>query len=112
MKRHVRVAYAFAGVSAASVKLPPEAQPNFDGLKAAGFVSNALWEVTSKTRARYAYFQPGMLFTQMLTAQAFLSSQPSNAMDQSSDNLAPLFVLPFVPEPQLRPGLKFIFEDT
>mmetsp|Transcript_8258 Transcript_8258/g.19419 ORF Transcript_8258/g.19419 Transcript_8258/m.19419 type:complete len:1179 (+) Transcript_8258:90-3626(+) len=65
-----------AGVSAASVKLPPEAQPNFDGLK------------------------------------AFLSSQPSNAMDQSSDNLAPLFVLPFVPEPQLRPGLKFIFEES
>mmetsp|Transcript_17634 Transcript_17634/g.31882 ORF Transcript_17634/g.31882 Transcript_17634/m.31882 type:complete len:1185 (-) Transcript_17634:219-3773(-) len=64
------------GANIATVKLPPEAQPNFDGLK------------------------------------AFLSSQPSNAMDQSSDNLAPLFVLPFVPEPQQRPGLKFIFEES
>mmetsp|Transcript_8322 Transcript_8322/g.18624 ORF Transcript_8322/g.18624 Transcript_8322/m.18624 type:complete len:1233 (+) Transcript_8322:154-3852(+) len=44
--------------------------------------------------------------------KAFLASQPSNNMDQSGDNLAALFVLPFVPDPHLRPGLKFIFEDA
>ncbi|CAE8614209.1 unnamed protein product [Polarella glacialis] len=43
--------------------------------------------------------------------KAFLSAQTAVApLDASAESLAPLFALPFVPKPQEKPALRFIFE--
>lgn len=43
--------------------------------------------------------------------KAFLASHPATALEESSESLANLFALPFVPQPHKNPGLKFVFED-
>lgn len=42
----------------------------------------------------------------------FISSHPAANLDDTAESLAPLFALPFVPQPHTRPGFKFIFEDA
>lgn len=44
--------------------------------------------------------------------KVFLAAHPAAALDESSETLAPLFALPFVPRPRQNPGLKFVFEEA
>lgn len=44
--------------------------------------------------------------------KAFLAAHPAANLDETAESLAPLFALPFVPQPHKRAGFKFIFEDV